>query len=331
MKNLRTKYLKTLAKAAFIVGLLYFLSQKGIISVKETQKAFERWPNVLLGVFLLTITNLLGALRWQWLLEAQGIELPMLRTLELTLVGNFFNIALPGAVSGDFIKAFYIGKEMPGRRARAFGSILFDRVAGLAALVLVSAVSMLGFSTQTLVTLRPLIVICILAEVFFFGYLFFVREHHDPVLMLFKRLEKLHPKVESITRIYEGLRHYHHHRTAVLKVISLSLMIHICVGIALLQFAAALGSEHLPVLGVFTVFPIGLLITAVPIAPAGVGTGHAAFHYLFSLIGSDRGADIFTLLAFSNILYGAIGGIVYLRFRSQIPDTKLPEPLPAEL
>ena len=31
------------------------------------------------------------------------------------------------------------------------------------------------------------------------------------------------------------------------------------------------------------------------VGPAGVGTGHAAFAYLFNLWGSQRGADIFTL------------------------------------
>lgn len=329
------KYLKPALKTIFILGLLYFLAQKGFISLKETQRAFDHWPNVLAGFLILAGTNLLGAVRWQWLLQAQGIVLPGLRTLELTLVGNFFNIALPGAVSGDFVKAFYIGKEMPGKRARAFGSILFDRVAGLGALVLVSAVAMLslsltdeGASSQTLVSLRPLVVICILAEVAFFAYLFFVREHKDPVLMLLRKLETLHPKAQSITRIYEGLRHYHHHKKAVLKVILLSVFIHVCVGFAILQFCGALGSEHLPILSVYTVFPVGLLITAVPIAPAGVGTGHVAFSYLFSRIGSARGADVFTLFALSNIIYGAVGGVIYLRFKSM---TRLPLPLAADL
>jgi glycosyltransferase 2 family protein len=339
------KYLKTFLKSAFILGLLYFLIQRGFISWKETQKALDRWPNVLTGCLLLAMTNVLGAVRWQWLLAAQGIRLPGKRTLELTLVGNFFNIALPGAVSGDFVKAFYIGKELPGKRARAFGSILFDRFAGLGALVLVAALAMLslsmmdagqiqGISIQTFVTLRPLIIICILTEIFFFCYLFVVREHRDPILMLCRRLEKIHPKLQAVTRIYEGLRHYHHHKLAVFKVILISIFIHVCVGVALLQFAAALGADHLPILGVYTVFPLGLLITAVPIAPAGVGTGHMAFLYLFNLVGSARGADIYTLFALTNIAYGAIGGIVYLRFRSQEPpthlDAKLPEPLAAD-
>src|ERR1700692_579409 len=133
-------------KCSFVGGLLYFLVQKGFISVKDTQEAFTHWSNTLPAVLALAIGIVFGIQRWKWLLEAQGIHLKWSRVAQLTLIGNFFNVALPGAVSGDFVKAFYIGKEMPGKRARAFGSILFDRVAGLSALVLLSAFSLtIGF------------------------------------------------------------------------------------------------------------------------------------------------------------------------------------------
>lgn len=135
-------YLKTALKIAFVAGLLYFLTTRGMISMKETQRAFTQWHLLLGALALLSANLLLGAVRWQWLLKAHGLRLPMRRTLELTLVGNFFNVALPGAVSGDFVKAFYIGKELDGKRAQAFGSILFDRVAGLTALVFVAGAAM---------------------------------------------------------------------------------------------------------------------------------------------------------------------------------------------
>ena len=60
----------------------------------------------------------LGPIRWQLLLRAQGIKLSMGRTAQLTLIGNFFNIALPGAVSGDFVKAF-LHRQGDRRAARA--------------------------------------------------------------------------------------------------------------------------------------------------------------------------------------------------------------------
>jgi uncharacterized protein (TIRG00374 family) len=323
---MKSSLVKTLLKILFVGGLLYFLTRKGFISLQATRTAFTHWPNIALATALMGLNALLGAVRWQWLLRAQNIRLPWARTIELTFVGNFFNIALPGAVSGDFVKAFYIGKDLPGQRTRAFGSIFFDRLAGLSALVLLAAIAMVlgmpsfsndAISSKMITVIRPFILLAGAGVLVFYSYLFLVKENHDPLLALFRKLEKLHVKASALTRIYESVRHYYHHKKTVFAVLAISLFIHSLVGMALIIFANALGETQLNPLALYVVFPLGLLITAVPIAPAGVGTGHTAFLYFFNLIGSARGADLFTLYALMQIFYGAVGGIFYLRFRAQ--------------
>jgi hypothetical protein len=89
-----------------------------------------------------------------------------------------------------------------------------------------------------------------------------------------------------------------------------------------MNIAHALGDSHLPLVSLYVVVPIGLVLTSIPIAPAGVGTGHAAFLYLFHLIGSDRGADVFSLYAIGNLFTGLIGGLVYLQFKAHNPDIR---------
>ncbi len=318
MKN----QLKLLIKIAFVAGLLWVLAQRGFLSLTETRAAFSRWELVLPALGLLVSATLLGVSRWKLLLKAQGIELTWLRTLQLTMVGNFFNIALPGAVSGDFVKAWYIGRELGGKRARAFGSILFDRVAGLSALVLVSATAFL-FSVGAYPALRFFMLLAALAVVFFYAYLFLVREASDPLLIFLKKVETRVPRAGSFTRVYEGLRHYHNHRATVLQVLLLSISIHLMVGLACRNFAFALGDEHLALLAIYVVVPLGLLVTAIPILPAGVGTGHAAFLFLFKQLGSEQGANIFTLYALVMIGLGGVGGLVYLQFRSHEPKPDL--------
>ncbi|MDR3606055.1 MAG: lysylphosphatidylglycerol synthase transmembrane domain-containing protein [Oligoflexia bacterium] len=324
------KYLKLALKIGVVVGLLVFLSQKGFLSVQDTRRAFSHWENIIFSVSISLFCALMGAIRWQWLLEAQGIELGTLRTCELTFVGNFFNVALPGAVSGDVIKAFYIGREVHGQRARAFGSILFDRVAGLSVLMLISAIALpfgepafaaaLPGSAPLLATIKPFIMIAGGGFLFFYAYLFLVRDHFDPVLIALHKLQKAMPKVHAIVRIYESIRHYHHHRWVVVRVFLLSMFIQLLIGLSVVSFARALGEPTLPAAGIYTLFPLGLLVTAVPVAPAGVGTGHAAFAGLFRILGSTNGANVFTLVAMTQLLIGAIGGLVYLRFRSAAPQ-----------
>jgi uncharacterized protein (TIRG00374 family) len=321
MKNAMIKWLKLSAKIAFVFGLLFLLVKKGFISVDQTHRALMQWDIMLPAFLAIVLATFLGVIRWQWLLRAHDIHLPFFRTFQLTFVGNFFNIALPGAVSGDFVKALYVGKES-GMKAKAFGSIVFDRVAGLSALVVLSATAFLIEYTSMkdsafLKTIQVTITIAATAVIFFYAYLFLVREKHDPLLIFFRHLAKRTPKLALFSTVYESLRHYHNHRITVLKVLAISLMVHLLVGWVFLQFALALGVSGIPLIALYVIVPLGLLVTSIPVMPAGVGTGHAAFLYLFSLLGSQRGADVFSLYALSQITVGAFGGLIYLRFKGQ--------------
>jgi uncharacterized protein (TIRG00374 family) len=328
--------LKQALKLLLVAAFLWLLVKKGFISLEATGRAFGRL-DLILPAFLVSLGSMMaGALRWQCLLRAQGLHLPFRRTLQLTLIGNFFNVLIPGAVSGDFVKAYYVGNEIEGKRAQAFGSILFDRIVGLSALVVVSASALiLGFhtfeGTPLLAGIKVFMGVSASCVVAFYAYLFFVRENHDPLLRLLRAFEqqgvqagKANGKAKwmgSVVRIYLGVRYYHHHRAAVLGVLALSFAIHLSVGWSCLQFAHALGETQIQLMGLYVVVPIGLLDTASPVAPAGVGTGHAAFLSLFHLIGSDRGADVYTLVALSNLAIGMIGALVYLPFRARAPQS----------
>ncbi|MBC7691861.1 MAG: flippase-like domain-containing protein [Methylotenera sp.] len=323
MKKLVSLALKIL----FVAVVFYLLGKKGLISVGAFRRALDQPGRIVPAVSALVVCMFLSAIRWQWLLQAQNIHLRWVRTFQLVFIGQFFNIALPGAVSGDFVKAFYVSNEIQGQRARAFGSILFDRIVGLSALVLVSAGALISHLSSFLGTaffsaIQAFVGTAAVCVVIFYGYLFFVREDHDPILKILNQLHVRFPKVASLTRIYEGTRHYHHHRATVFKALLISIMIHLSVGFACIQFAYAMGETQLEPLSMLVIIPLGLLATAIPVLPAGVGTGHAAFAGLFHLLGSARGADIFSFYVLVQLFLGAAGGLVYLRFKTE----KLPAP-----
>jgi uncharacterized membrane protein YbhN (UPF0104 family) len=176
-----------------------------------------------------------------------------------------------------------------------------------------------GSAPQLFAPVQFSVVLGALCVLVFYTYLFLVKEHHDPVLILFKKTELKIKKLATLTRIYEGLRHYHSHRWTVIKSVLISVLIQTATAWSILKFGNALGVKTIPYLSVCVLAPLGLLVTAIPIFPAGVGTGHAAFLYLFSLAGTDRGADIFTFSVLGNVAMGAIGGLVYLRFKGHNP------------
>jgi len=321
--------MKNLLKLGFVALVFWWLAKKNLISIEAFMSGLKNWPAILLGFLALWATAFIAVARWGILLGAQGIRLAPKRLLQLQFVGNFFNVALPGAVSGDFVKAYYIAHEYPGARSKAFGSILFDRILGLSALVIVSLTALLiGLETfigsPVLSGVKAFVMIAGACVFVFYAYLFLVRENSDPLLKLGQKLETRGGKVGNIfgavVRVYLGVRVYHSERKLVMKALALSCGIHVLAGFACLCFARALGETQIPTLGLFVVAPLGLLVTAVPILPGGVGTGHAAFSFFFHLLGSDRGADLFSYYVLIQLFIGAVGGFVYLRFKTEAKD-----------
>jgi len=317
------RYAVTIGKLGLVAGLLYWMAQKGLISPEVTARAFRRLDLFLPTCLFLLATNLLSMARWHWLLTAQGIRITLGHTVQLSFIGSFFNVMLPGAVSGDFVKAYYVGIASDGRRGHAFGSILFDRVVGLSALALVSATALaLEWDelkgTPVLSALRLFVASAAIAVVCGLSYLFLLKERHDPVFRLLNHYKGRGKLFKSLFGIYEGIRSYHSHRLISAGALVISAGIHAAVCLSFYWFAKALEID-LPFQQVFVVVPLGLLITAIPVAPAGIGTGHAGFLWLFGLLGTNRGADLFTLFVLNNLFTAAIGGIAYLAYRSRHP------------
>lgn len=315
---------KTILKFGFVFVLLFYLTKKGFLSIDQTKHALKQWQYILPAFLAMIFTTLITILRWYILLSAQGIQLNWTRVLQLQFVGNFFNIALPGAVSGDVVKAIYVAREIHGKRAQAFSSILFDRVAGVSGLILLSLLGvffnlMTGWKVKLPDSVQWFVILTGLGILAFYVYLFLMREKKDPLLKIFKKMETRIQALGSVTRIYEGIRTYHSKKGAVFYSLLISCIVHTVVIFAIVNICWAVQVHDLSLLGIMVLVPIGLLVTAIPVTPAGLGTGHAAFLGLLHLLGTDRGADIFTIFIFYKFIEGTVGGLVYLRFKSQQP------------
>ena len=63
--------------------------------------------------------------------------------------------------------------------------------------------------------------------------------------------------------------------------------------------------------------PIGLITTAIPLAPSGIGIGHVAFESLYQLVGVAGGADIFNMYIVLQLAVYLTGGIPYFLYNSE--------------
>ena len=312
---------KTLIKFAFVFVIFYLMAKKGYVSFEETQSALKNTSAIAAGFACFAVSEWMAILRWNFLLKTQDVSLPLRRVLRFGIIGLFFNAALPGVISGDVVKAIYVGRESPGKRAYIFGSILFDRAMGLSGLVLIAAASLAFYLNfidphATFYFLKNTIYVTASGVILFYLYLFFAPHERDPILRRLKLLEIRYPKTKSLRRTYESILTYSQKRKAVLLALLMSVLIHLSVTYGYYCLYQAFDENQLSWTEICLAVPFGLVVSAIPVLPMGIGTGHYAFKELFSVLGSLRGADIFNLFLLSRLMFGALAGLYYLRFRS---------------
>ena len=94
-----------LVVAAGIIGLLTYFNR---IDVGVLASLSETWP-WLAAAFLLTLPPfLIVSYRFKVMLSTQGINVSFRQALRWTMVGAFFDLAMPSSNGGDLIKAGYV-------------------------------------------------------------------------------------------------------------------------------------------------------------------------------------------------------------------------------
>ena len=320
--------MKQLIKAALVALLLYYLAQRGLLSWERTRSAHAEGSLILPALALFVVAQLIVMVRWRMLLSVQGLRLPFFTVFRLAMIGNFFNLALPGAVSGDIVKSWLVAREANEPKSKALATIVFNRVVGLTGLVTVALTGVVVTSGwergSDFEAVRLTALFAGGMMVLGYVWLLLVPDARDPLLGLLGVVARRFPLTEPLRRLYISLRYFRDHRTLLAMTIGLS-----TVGFALIStgcafLAWALGDSQLTLSAVFIIAPLGLLVSAIPISPAGVGTGHVAFTALFAALGSARGGDVFTLYLLYVLCQGAIGGLTYLRFKDGIAPDALP-------
>ena len=128
--------------------------------------------------------------------------------------------------------------------------------------------------------------------------------------------------LRGVLKVYEGVRVYHDKRGVTLACIGASIIAHGFLVVAWICFVNAMEIDGIPIGAMFVVVPIGMLVSSIPIGPAGIGTGHAAFLAIFALLGSNRGADLFNLVLAFQFIQAALGGMVYLTVRAEAVEVE---------
>lgn len=134
------KLLKLILKIAITALCLWYVSGK--INFKEAGTALQKanWFYLLPALAAFVISKLFSAIRLNIYFRNIGVHIPQWQNIKLYWLGMFYNLFLPGSISGDAYKVILLTKKYGVPYKKTTAAVLLDRFSGLLGLVLILAV-----------------------------------------------------------------------------------------------------------------------------------------------------------------------------------------------
>ena len=332
MKDRFITALKAIISLGLMAYLLYrFLSDPSDREILLTTLATANYWYLLLALALFMLAVGVHSVKWQLLLKAQGINVPLKAVLDYNFVGVFFNNFLPANVGGDVMRGFGLARYTE-RGAEAAVSVIVDRIIGLAAFMFTAVVAaiiavaiasrgQLAGDESVIRNLRLVELISVVGMVAIaagFAVLLSRRLRRlAGKLFQIKLLKPLAPLYESLSSAFGAYRHQYQ---VLFFAFALGVVIVLLTGLVDVAIVAGLRGQIDPVY-IFLFNPIIAILLIAPISIGGLGTGSLLYVYFYGLVGiSQTLAFALSLVKQAVIYLGSLpGGFLWLRRREKGP------------
>ena len=312
------KILLTLLQLTVTAAVLYWVfhdPEKRAKMADALRAAEYRWIGAAVLAYLLV--EVAAALRWHVLLKVQGIHLSLPRVSGLFVIGFFFNQFLPGGTGGDIVKSYLLVKETPGKMGPALLAVLFDRLIGLVALVVITG-TLIGLRYDFLAqTPETRALLWTLLGILGFSVASLISTFVITGFNLLDRLPAKFPGREKLIELSTAYHLYARHWGATALAFALSVVAHLATFTAFL-FVAYAFRAGVSAIDFFAIMPVERTISSLPISFAGVGVRE---HILQVMLGNLTGVSpaVAVLIGSMSFLVmlacAAPGGLVYLLYR----------------
>ena len=270
-------------KVAFAAAVIYALVAFNRFDLQTFGVLRHTWGWLVLALALMLPPYAIVSYRFWIVLRNQNIQVSRAQATRWTMIGSFFDIAMPSNSGGDVVKAAYIVRHVgAGARTRAVMSVGFDRVLGLLGLFLLAgATSLLNWqSVSHLPGSRNLMLFLILVCA---GSLLFLRVMGSRRLANSRRFHQFRERFPGGQRIYSIVACFNSLRERpadLFTALGLSVLNHVFWCMALMCVAIAF-AQPVPWSSAFTVFPLAIFSNVFGFA-GGFGVGTAAFDWIFA-------------------------------------------------
>ncbi|HSD49892.1 MAG TPA: lysylphosphatidylglycerol synthase transmembrane domain-containing protein [Candidatus Methylomirabilis sp.] len=253
----------------------------------------------------------ISTVRWQRLLFAEGIQLPLWRLTLLYFEGAFFNLFLPTLIGGDVVRGYAIYRITRGHDA-SIASILVDRLSGFAALIVIALVA-LGLAYGKVRDPQVAAMILGVATAFFTMIAILLNERVKACASGLLRglgLTRFQVKLQGMV---EALHRYRGHHRALAQALLLSALLQGLVIVTYYLIGTAL-NLGVPMAYFFLYVPLITFVAMLPVSVAGLGVREGGTVYFFAKVGVDAAAALSMSLAWFSLtlIVSSLGGLAFL-------------------
>lgn len=135
-----SKMIKLLIKILITALCFWYISTKIDFSRAWDALLKANWWFLLLAILSFTFSKLLASFRLNINFRNINIHLPEWKNIKLYWLGMFYNLFLPGSISGDAYKVIILTKKFKAPYKKTTAAVLLDRFSGLLALGVILSV-----------------------------------------------------------------------------------------------------------------------------------------------------------------------------------------------
>lgn len=305
------KYLIFFVRCLVSISLIWYLLSRVEFSAvfASIKSADPLW--LVLSFITLGIGKILTSVRWQLLLNAQGVSIRLISLIASVYIGQFFNSFLPTTVGGDAIRAYDTAVQSK-QTTKSVISVFADRLIGVFALALLSVVALLvGYFSGQEVSFYFLPVLLVFLFVSFGVVLVFNVRLASAADRLLNYL-RLPKAARSLQEAFDSLQILKARPRVLFYAFLLSLLLQVNV-ILFYYFIGVSLDLGVSLLYFSIIVPVVLVVLLLPFSINGIGIREGIFVYLLTQLGVEpQDAIALSLISFGLMLtQGIIGGIIF--------------------
>ncbi|MCM2371230.1 lysylphosphatidylglycerol synthase transmembrane domain-containing protein [Aporhodopirellula aestuarii] len=298
-KTIAITLVKFLVPVVIIGYLLWRMPASDWTNLSERSIAY---PVLFAALGVAFAAIVLSFVRWWVLVRCQGIPLSLMEALRLSSICFLLSFVSAGSVGGDVFKAVFLARRTPGKRIAAVASVLVDRGAGLYGLLLLVSMGLMirtstdpfEFNGVGLDDIKWIVGVLLGTGTAVLVTLVFGGKIVDRVIKQLSQVSIIGPVIEKIG---PPLRAFHNHPWAFALSLVMSVGVQGLLVVSMFLIATSMYASPPTLAEHFVIVPIGMLASALPLTPAGIGVLEATVETLYHLVPAENTDASGTLVA----------------------------------